>query len=556
MTRAGIPRPASPDPTSVHPASAHPAASRRAGSRARGLRAKLRISAVVVAALAAALLTASPALAAPSPINLTSASCPAIIVQGQVSGCVTELQTLLNDHGANLVVDGDFGPATLYAVRTFQSASAIAVDGQVGPQTKAKLYYSSGLAPAEINLYSASCPANIVQGQTGGCVSELQRLLRRHGQSVVVDGDFGPQTYSAVRSFQSVMGLTVDGVVGPNTKRALYDSDESGSDGVDLRSSSCPANIVEGQSGGCVSTLQALLNGKGQSLTVDGEFGPLTLAAVKAFQAAASLTVDGIVGPNTKAALYSNITGGGSSGAPAPINLTSSSCPANIVQGQHSGCVTELQSLLNHHGAELAVDGDFGPLTYAAVLNFQSEQGLTVDGIVGPNTKAALYGAVTPPTTTPPGGGYSNILGVAEGEVGVVEGSARANSYGQAVGLSLSTSSYAWCATFVSWVAWQTGATPYRNTYVSGWVNQARAGNYHLSVTTSPAPGDIVAFDWNGGSNFNDGNEHIGIVRTVSGSTFTTVEGNTGNPNGSNDGVYVKNRGTGLGYDVVFIRVR
>jgi hypothetical protein len=121
----------------------------------------------------------------------------------------------------------------------------------------------------------------------------------------------------------------------------------------------------------------------------------------------------------------------------------------------------------------------------------------------------------------------------------------------------LSTSNYAWCATFVSWVAKQTGASSYRNSYVEGWVRQARAGNYHLSVTTNPQPGDIVAFDWDGGSDFTGGNEHIGIVRTVSGgSSFTTVEGNTSNPNGGSDGVYVKNRSTSSGYDVVFIRVR
>ncbi|MFG2792553.1 alpha/beta fold hydrolase [Streptomyces sp. NPDC048419] len=161
-----------------------------------------------------------------------------------------------------------------------------------------------------------------------------------------------------------------------------------------------------------------------------------------------------------------------------------------IVQGQRSGCVTELHSLLNHHGADLAVDGDFGPLTDSAVRDFHAEKGLSVDGRVGPNTKAALYGAVTPPSSPPPGGGHGKILDVAEAEVGTVEGSARANSYGSAVGLSLSTSDYAWCATFVSWVARETGATSYRNSYVSGWVKQARAGNYHLSVTTSPQPGD------------------------------------------------------------------
>ncbi|MDX2703356.1 peptidoglycan-binding protein [Streptomyces sp. PA03-6a] len=523
-----------------------------------GWRARIvSLAATAAILVAATLMGAGPAMAAPAPIKLTSASCPTDIVQGQVSGCVTELQNLLNAHGAGLTVDGDFGPNTLYAVREFQAATAIAVDGRVGPQTKSKLYATGGTAPAPVNLTSSSCPANIVQGSKSGCVTELQRLLRHFGYAVSVDGDFGPETYSAVRSFQSSHGLSVDGEVGPNTKRELYDTDEAPSTGLDLRSSSCPSVILEGQTGGCVATLQALLNGKGQHLDVDGEFGPLTLTAVRSFQSSHGLSVDGEVGPNTKNALYSNIGGGGGSGAPAPINLNSASCPTDIVKGQRSGCVTELQSLLNHHGADLAVDGDFGPMTDSAVRDFQAEKGLAVDGRVGPNTKAALYGAVTPPTSPPPGGGYAKLLEVAAAEVGTVEGSARANSYGVSVGLSLSTNNYAWCATFVSWVARQTGATSYRNSYVSGWVKQARAGNYHLSVTTNPQPGDIVAFDWNGGSNFNDGQEHIGIVRTVSGgSSFTTVEGNTGNPGGGKDGVYVKNRGTNLGYDVVFIRVR
>ncbi|KPI22673.1 Peptidoglycan-binding domain 1 protein [Actinobacteria bacterium OV320] len=520
---------------------------------------RIRIGTVAAAAAmvsAGIVLGAEPAVAAPVAIKLTSVSCPAEIVQGQVSGCVTELQNLLNAHGAALVVDGQFGPGTLYAVREYQAATAIAVDGRVGPATKSKLYATGGSAPAPISLLSSSCPANVVQGDKGGCVTELQRLLRHHGYAVDVDGDFGAGTASAVRSFQAAHGLTADGQVGANTERALYDTDESPSTSLDLRSASCPQNIVEGQSGGCVATLQALLNGKGRQLDVDGEFGPATLTAVKAFQSATGLAADGEVGPNTKAALYSNIGGGGGDGALAPVNLNSASCPNEIVRGQRSGCVTELQSLLNHHGADLAVDGDFGSLTDSAVRDFQAEKGLSVDGHVGSNTKAALYGAVTPPSSPPPGGGYAKILDVAEAEAGTVEGSARANSYGSAVGLSLSTSNYAWCATFVSWVAQQTGATSYRNSYVSGWVKQARAGNYHLSVTTAPQPGDIVAFDWDGGSDFTGGNEHIGIVRTVSGSSFTTVEGNTSNPVGGSDGVYVKSRGTNNGYDVVFIRVR
>lgn len=46
-----------------------------------------------------------------------------------------ELQAYLNGHGGALVIDGDFGPATEKAVKAFQAAKHIKVDGVVGPQT-------------------------------------------------------------------------------------------------------------------------------------------------------------------------------------------------------------------------------------------------------------------------------------------------------------------------------------------------------------------------------------------------------------------------------------
>jgi peptidoglycan hydrolase-like protein with peptidoglycan-binding domain/GH25 family lysozyme M1 (1,4-beta-N-acetylmuramidase) len=64
--------------------------------------------------------------------------------------------------------------------------------------------------------------------------------------------------------------------------------------------------LTEGDTGAAVVTLQNRLNVWGAKLTVDGDFGPDTLAAVKAFQTAHKLTVDGIVGPATWAALNQN----------------------------------------------------------------------------------------------------------------------------------------------------------------------------------------------------------------------------------------------------------
>lgn len=61
------------------------------------------------------------------------------------------------------------------------------------------------------------------KGDKGPDVSELQRLLTERGYQVGIDGDFGPETYRAVRAFQSQnmdqhgQPLVVDGQVGPLT---------------------------------------------------------------------------------------------------------------------------------------------------------------------------------------------------------------------------------------------------------------------------------------------------------------------------------------------------
>ncbi|MFC1418115.1 C40 family peptidase [Streptacidiphilus cavernicola] len=373
-------------------------------SRSR-LRAARR--ALLPVALGAVLVSglASPAMATPAPIDLNSASCPTKLVTGENDGCVVELQTLLNTHGFGLGVDGSFGVGTVAAVRTFQSETGIGVDGQVDPQTKAALYVSSGSVPDPITLTSAQCPANMVTGEDDGCVTELQGLLDRQGAHLSIDGGFGADTVAAVKAFQTAQGIGVDGQVGPQTKATLYGLSTQGPPAINLQSSQCPANIAGGELDGCVTTLQSLLVAHGASISVDGDFGANTLAAVKAFQTANGLHPDGQVGVQTKAALYGGVST--APGAPAPLNLRSSSCPANMAANEHDGCVTTLQSFLNSWGAHLAVDGDFGVHTVAAVESYQAARGIGVDGQVGAQTKAALYndGAYYCPPTGCPGQG-------------------------------------------------------------------------------------------------------------------------------------------------------
>ena len=74
-----------------------------------------------------------------------------------------------------------------------------------------------------------------------------------------------------------------------------------------------------------------------------------------------------------------------------PVMLSDpSGCYATLRRGSSGGDVSAMQNLLNGHGAGLAVDGKFGPLTRAAVKNYQRANGLKVDGICGQQTWGSL----------------------------------------------------------------------------------------------------------------------------------------------------------------------
>lgn len=127
-------------------------------------------------------------------------------------------------------------------------------------------------------------------GSQGASVKELQMLLnRRTAATLVVDGVFSKTTESAVREFQLLFFLTVDGVVGPQTWRAL----QTGAP-VDM------PMIARNSTGLAVKKAQEALKAlqiyKGN---VDGIFGIQTEAAIKSFQQNHGLRVDGIVGPQT-----------------------------------------------------------------------------------------------------------------------------------------------------------------------------------------------------------------------------------------------------------------
>jgi peptidoglycan hydrolase-like protein with peptidoglycan-binding domain len=70
--------------------------------------------------------------------------------------------------------------------------------------------------------WETSWNCQLRQGNTGQGVSALQENLNRcYGAGLVVDGNFGSRTRSALVSAQRRAGTAADGVYGPNTRRAL-----------------------------------------------------------------------------------------------------------------------------------------------------------------------------------------------------------------------------------------------------------------------------------------------------------------------------------------------
>ena len=126
-----------------------------------------------------------------------------VVRNGDSGENVRTVQYLLNEHGATLIVDGDFGPLTTTAVEQFQGPHGLVSDGVVGDDTW----------PALI--------VEVASGATGAAVSAIQSQLNARIERVAVNGDFGPETDGLIRNFQGDLGLAVDGIVGPHTWDAL-----------------------------------------------------------------------------------------------------------------------------------------------------------------------------------------------------------------------------------------------------------------------------------------------------------------------------------------------
>jgi len=204
----------------------------------------------------------------------------------------------------------------------------------------------------------------------GSGVTALQRAL-----GVSADGVYGPQTQKAVKAYQAGHGLTTDGIAGPQTRSRLgLGSGPVLKRGGQARASGVRATRSVAARGGGVQALQRAIG-----VSADGVYGPQTQKAVKAYQAGHGLTADGIAGPQTRSKLG---IGAG------PVLKRGGKARASGVRATRSvaargGGVQALQRAIG-----VSADGVFGPQTESALKRWQGSHGLQADGVAGPLTRS------------------------------------------------------------------------------------------------------------------------------------------------------------------------
>lgn len=225
--------------------------------------------------------------------------------------------------------------------------------------------------------------------------------------------------------------------------------------------------------------------------------------------------------------------------------------------------IRAVQGRLNQVGCgPVPVSGVFDRATQQAVRLLQARsvdgqgQSLKIDGVVGPLTWAALFGAHRIPSlaATPISAFMKATLSVALSQVGVMEdppGSNRGpkvDEYLKSAGLDPSAGSFAWCAAFVYWSFSQAAtrlgtSNPAIRTagVLDHWKKAGQAGITRLLAgqilddLSLLKPGLVFVINTGGGRG------HMGLVEDFRDDRLITIEGNTNLP-GDREGVGVFRR--------------
>jgi uncharacterized protein (TIGR02594 family) len=356
-------------------------------------------------------------------------------------------------------------------------------------------------------------------GDEGPVVRAVQLALARLSYPLRGSASFADKTLSAVKDFQKAHGLEIDGEVGQETAKAIDCALAERSSTIPAATSSVSGLIggrilSVGDAGPIVQAVQLELARLGYPLKGTGNYGPATEQAVRDFQTRHALEVDGEVGPEVAAAIDRALEALKPPAAPSPpvdsgrspsmpdipgvkVQRAQPAAPGLLAAlvgnavlglGDKGSVVSALQLALAKLGYQLRGTGYFGGATEAAVMDFQEQRGLEVDGEVGAETARALDRAVTgapqsaerAPGQQPPPGTDTRPLWVIEGlkwlnlreGQGAADNSAILNwarEEGGAIARDYKHDAIPWCALFANMVLTKVGIKGTETLWALDW---------------------------------------------------------------------------------------
>ena len=144
------------------------------------------------------------------------------------------------------------------------------------------------------------------RGMTGWDVKDMQQKLLKLGFDLGpdgADGDFGPKTEEAVKTFQMAYGLEVDGIAGPETLGKLKSLIDKPAENQNESKEEIPfigvTELKNGDKGNQVKLAQSALSCLGYNISIDGIFGNEFENKIKEFQKADGLEATGVIGEKT-----------------------------------------------------------------------------------------------------------------------------------------------------------------------------------------------------------------------------------------------------------------
>ena len=353
---------------------------------------------------------------------------------------ITGLQEMLNQLGYGAgPVDGVMGSGTRSAIMAYQRDQGLPVTGEADAQLYRHLYETYTEAAAQAGTDAPAVepePApELTEGQRDTVIA-VQTELRRRGYDVpAITGELDEATRGAIRAYKRDAGLAVDsridralvtsldttaagdyaarrdlirdiqmelndrgyaagavtGTLTPETQAAIrtyqadYDLPVTGEPSADLLAAIRPATATPSvRAADAVAAIQSELKARGYfEGAADGEVGPATSAAIRAFQRDAGLPVTGEANPETLAA------------------VRASDVTRRTVERQQ--VVADIQEELAARGYPVGQpDGEMGPETAAAIRAFQRDAGLPVTGEASAQLLTQIRGSeVTAGPATP-----------------------------------------------------------------------------------------------------------------------------------------------------------